>query len=67
MSRYDAASDFDYQESIGSPVPRQTRSQTRTPKLRYCEMCDRWLPATQTECRACGMPTAKPVSQQAMK
>lgn len=29
------------------------------PKKRYCEMCDKWLPAKQTECKACGMPTRK--------
>jgi hypothetical protein len=22
--------------------------------VRYCEMCDRWVSAKQTECKACG-------------
>ena len=26
---------------------------------RYCEMCDKWVPARQTECKECGMPTVK--------
>ena len=26
---------------------------------RYCEMCDKWVSASQFECRACGMPTRK--------
>ena len=26
---------------------------------RYCEMCDEFVPASQTECKACGMPTVK--------
>lgn len=30
-------------------------------KARYCEMCDKWLPVSQRTCRACGMPTSKPV------
>ena len=29
-------------------------------KARYCEMCDVWVPASQTTCRACGGQTSKP-------
>ena len=28
-------------------------------KARYCEMCDKWVPVNQRECRACGAPTLK--------
>lgn len=31
------------------------------PKARYCEMCDKFVPVRQRECRVCGMPTTKPV------
>jgi rRNA maturation endonuclease Nob1 len=27
--------------------------------VRYCEMCDKWVSAKQTECKACGAPTVK--------
>ena len=27
---------------------------------RYCPMCEKWLPARETVCKACGMPTEKP-------
>lgn len=30
-------------------------------KARYCEMCDKWVPVSQRECRGCGAPTSKPV------
>jgi ribosomal protein L40E len=26
---------------------------------RYCEMCDAWVPARQTECKQCGAPTIR--------
>lgn len=26
---------------------------------RYCGMCDKWVPARETECRACGAATDK--------
>ena len=26
---------------------------------RYCELCDRWVAAKQTVCKACGAPTSK--------
>lgn len=26
-------------------------------RQRYCEMCDRWVPATERACRLCGSPT----------
>lgn len=29
------------------------------PPKRYCEMCDRWVPAKQTTCKACGAATVK--------
>lgn len=27
--------------------------------VRYCEMCDKWVSARQTVCKACGAPTVK--------
>ena len=32
---------------------------------RYCWACDKWVPAKQTECKACGMPTEKPLKERA--
>jgi hypothetical protein len=26
---------------------------------RYCPMCDKWVPATQRECKACGADTER--------
>ncbi len=26
---------------------------------RYCPMCDKWVPARETVCKACGQPTEK--------
>jgi hypothetical protein len=31
----------------------------RSTMKRYCELCDRWVPAKQTVCKACGAPTVK--------
>jgi hypothetical protein len=28
-------------------------------KMRYCGPCDKWVPARETECKACGAPTDK--------
>lgn len=28
-------------------------------KKRYCGMCDKWVPAQETECKACGALTDK--------
>ena len=28
---------------------------------RYCGMCDKWVPARETECKACGARTDKAV------
>ena len=30
---------------------------------RYCPMCDKWVPAKQTECKACGADTEKAISE----
>jgi hypothetical protein len=30
-------------------------------KRRYCEMCDKWVSAHQTTCKACGARTSKAV------
>ena len=30
-----------------------------SPVRRYCEMCDKWLPANQRECRDCGALTVR--------
>lgn len=32
------------------------------PKRRYCEMCDKWVPTRETECKACGAQTSKAVN-----
>ena len=34
-------------------------SLARVERRRYCELCDTWLPVSQTTCRACGAPTLK--------
>jgi RNA polymerase subunit RPABC4/transcription elongation factor Spt4 len=28
-------------------------------RKRYCEMCDKWVPAKQTTCRECGASTVQ--------
>jgi len=37
---------------------RQLHQTKQTP--RYCPMCDVWVPASQVDCKACGMRTEKP-------
>lgn len=32
---------------------------------RYCEMCDIWVSARQTECKRCGAPTVKAIKAKA--
>lgn len=31
----------------------------KVPLKRYCECCEKWVPARQTVCKACGADTVK--------
>ena len=41
------------------PRPSVWTEPPPTPRSRYCEPCMTWVPANETECRACGAPTSK--------
>ena len=37
-----------------------TTADQRTHEIRrYCPMCDKWVPASERECKACGADTMK--------
>jgi hypothetical protein len=41
------------------PASRDSLHVSRRSRRRYCEMCDKWVPAAEKECRACGADTVK--------
>ncbi len=34
-------------------------AESPAPRKRYCGMCDKWVPAKETVCKACGADTDK--------
>lgn len=43
-----------------TPIRATSKRNGVMARSRYCEMCDTWVPANQTECRACGADTVNP-------